>query len=601
MGTTSRAAACDDGRAVRESSSRSIPGLVPLLVGVAFCIPALTVGFVFDDLVHRLALEGKLGALSLEWWSLYDFTGGRPASELIEIGVFPWFTSPDLSLRLFRPGSSATLALDHVLFGRHALPAHVHSVLWFGALVATTSALYRRWLPVPVARLASIIYAIAGIHALPTAWLASRHTLVAAVFSVLALWGWARWREDGWRTGVVLTAVALVASSLASEAWLAGLVFLILYEWWTRDDWRTRLAGSAPFLAAGAIYALAYTWLGFGIRGSAMYISPLHDPKSYLVAAATRVPLAFAELFGGLPSILGGVEPAVERFLAGWGIAALLGTAATLFILRSRIEEDARNAVVWLGLASALSPLLLVGTAVTGRVLLVPLVGAAVVVAQALSAAWRILRRGTTRARYLAVVPWLAFGSLHLVVSPLARLGLPLVFGAAAAAHERVAQTADLGPCTTGGRLYLLTAADPSLSLYFGPSIAFYTPERARAERLRVLAIIPQDLRITRLDDRSFVLTVLDLPRRSNDFERLYRSDAQPLEPGLSVVVEELRAEVLETSAGLVTKVRFELDASLDARSTCFIAWRDQRVAPIAMPPVGQSLTVPYQRGPSGL
>jgi hypothetical protein len=50
-----------------------------------------------------------------------------------------------------------------------------------------------------------------------------------------------------------------------------------------------------------------------------------------------------------------------------------------------------------------------------------------------------------------------------------------------------------------------------------------------------------------------------------------------------------------------MTKARFELDASLDSPSSCFIAWHDQRIAPVRMPPVGQSVTLPHEKGPAGL
>ncbi len=567
---------------------------------MAFCLPAITVGFVFDDLIHRLALEGGFRELSLPWWQLYDFTRSQPAQALIDVGAFPWFTSHELSLRLLRPVTSATLALDHALWGRQALPAHLHSLLWLGALVALAAALYRRWLDPVAARLASVLYAISGVHAIPTAWLAARHTLIAAVFSLLALWGWARWREDAWRPGIALTGGALLLSALASEAWLAGLVFLLLYEGVTRADWRARALGLAPFAAAGVVSAGAYSWLGYGIRGSGMYVSPLADPGRYLAAAAVRLPLAYAELFAGLPSIVGGVEPAVAGILSSAGLLLLGVCATTLIALRSRLEGN--HHARWLALAAAatLSPLLLVGTSMSGRVLPLPMLGAAAAVAQALTVSWRALRRGTGARRYLALVPLLGLGVPHLLLSPGTRLGFPLILGAASAAHERVAREADLGPCAHGGRLYLLTAADPVLSLYLGPAVTFHTPEQARAERLRVLTVIPHDLQLTRVDAHTIELAVLGAPRRTNDFERLYRSATTPLKPGQSYTADELTARVLDTSNGLVTRVRFTLETPLDAPESCFIAWQRGRVAPVTLPAEGQNTTIPYERGPSG-
>lgn len=118
----------------------------PLFLALLFTLPALSVGFSHDDLLQRLILEGKLPAFSPSWFSLYDFTRPHlPTPTLIEHGYLPWFTNPELSLRFLRPVSSFTLALDHLCFGRQALPAHLHSLLWMLLLTFVASRLYARW------------------------------------------------------------------------------------------------------------------------------------------------------------------------------------------------------------------------------------------------------------------------------------------------------------------------------------------------------------------------------------------------------------------------------------------------------------------------
>ena len=90
-----------------------------------------------------------------------------PAAALIEQGLLPWFTDPELKLRFWRPLSSATLAIDSFLFGRNAVLAHVHSLGWLVVLVTAASRLYQRWFPAPVALLASLLFAFSGVHAIP--------------------------------------------------------------------------------------------------------------------------------------------------------------------------------------------------------------------------------------------------------------------------------------------------------------------------------------------------------------------------------------------------------------------------------------------------
>src|SRR5262245_35511913 len=135
-----------------EPRRSSGPVRIALGLGLALSLPALTVGFSNDDLLQRLELEGKLPGYERPWLTLYDFTPPcRSIAELTNWGYLPWFSESDLSLRFFRPLSSALLTLDHALFGRNALAAHVHSLVWLMLLVGVTAALYRRWFSRPIA------------------------------------------------------------------------------------------------------------------------------------------------------------------------------------------------------------------------------------------------------------------------------------------------------------------------------------------------------------------------------------------------------------------------------------------------------------------
>src|SRR5688572_16562650 len=89
-----------------------------VLAASLISIPSLFSGFSGDDLVQRLVLEGRVVGYAMGPLGLYDFTPPSfPAQKLIDAGMFPWFASPELSLRFLRPVSSASLWLDHLLFG----------------------------------------------------------------------------------------------------------------------------------------------------------------------------------------------------------------------------------------------------------------------------------------------------------------------------------------------------------------------------------------------------------------------------------------------------------------------------------------------------
>jgi len=64
---------------------------------------------------------------------------------LLEEGVFGWWTAPDFRMSFWRPLSSLTHVLDHVLWPRSFILAHVHSMAWFVALLVAVAMLYRRF------------------------------------------------------------------------------------------------------------------------------------------------------------------------------------------------------------------------------------------------------------------------------------------------------------------------------------------------------------------------------------------------------------------------------------------------------------------------
>jgi dolichyl-phosphate-mannose-protein mannosyltransferase len=569
----------------------------PTTVTLLVSLPCLFVGFSHDDLTHRLMLEGKVPGF--RWYGLYDFTPpGMPASAMIEQGSLPWFTNPEISLRFLRPVASATQALDHVLFGRRALPAHLQSLLWMAALAAIAARLYRRWFEPGAARLCAIVYALSGVHAMPTAWLASRHTLVSATFGALALWAWARWREDHFEPGRALALACLGLSLLSSESGLVAVALLVSYEVGTKGT-EPRLRRAALPLLVGLAYLGAYAALGFGARSSAFYVSPFSAPLAYALTALEGVPALGAELLLGLPSAVSGLGGSASAALfVALGLLAFAGAGTLLYRLRDDFEPGARRNLLWLSLGSFIGLFALVGAPVTGRVLPLPLLGGSAVVGHVLWAAWRRARQRQVGAWWVAVG---LLGVLHLGLAPLLRVGVALQFKEFAEAQRRLALDTDVGACAERGALYLLTGSDPILSLYLGPALLFYAPDKARAEHLRTLSMAPQSQVLTRVSATAFELEVLDPPRWGNDFEHLFRDADNPLRDGQRIQLPELSVLVSETSAGLFTRARFTLSREPEALPICLLVWRDGRLQPLPLPAVGQGTRLEHSAGPTGM
>jgi hypothetical protein len=74
--------------------------------------------------------------------------------------VFGWWMAPDFRISFWRPLSSLTHVLDHLLWPRSSVLAHAHSMLWFAALLAVLGTLYRRFHTPWIAHLPLLLYAV---------------------------------------------------------------------------------------------------------------------------------------------------------------------------------------------------------------------------------------------------------------------------------------------------------------------------------------------------------------------------------------------------------------------------------------------------------
>jgi hypothetical protein len=595
----------------RERRGLSAGAVVPcaLTAALVASLPALGVKFASDDITHRLMLEGKVPGYVGGWLGLYDFTPpAQPASAMIEQGMFPWFTDPNFSLRFLRPLSSATLGLDHALFGRNPMAAHAHGLLWMLVLAFAAGGLFRRWLAPPAAALAAIIFGLSGVHGIPVSWLASRHTLVAAAFGALSLWAWARYREDEHKPSVVWAVFALVASLLSSESGLVTVTLIAGYEVAARGL-RAGLTRAALPIGIGVAYVLAYAALGYGARASTFYVSPFQNPVDYLVAAGLGVPALIAELLTGVPSIFAGLGGTTALIVVGAvGLAAAAGVYLLYRPLGAMVPAKQRTLLRGLALGAVVGSVALVGAPVSGRVLPLPALAAAAIMGQALWASWTLARgrasvtvsplpRGHKRWWTATVV----LALFQLVLSPCMRVIMAPNFNASADALEGIAREADVGACQRGGSIYVANGSDPTLTLYGAAALIFYTPEKAGAEHFRVLSMAPQAQRLSRLSPESVELEVLGEPRQLNPFENLFRGANSPLPLQTDLHLGELTARVEQANANLFTRVRFEFTGGIDPSKHCLLVWRDKRLQNVAWPTAGAPLEIAHERGLMGL
>jgi hypothetical protein len=563
-------------------------------------LPGLAVGFLHDDLLQRLSLEGAIPDYQPGPFRLFDFTWGGESqvAHMIAEGRLPWFSDPGLALRFFRPFSSLSLALDSWLFGRSALAAHLHSLAWFLLLVVLAGALLRRWLAPREAWWASLVFALAGGHSMTTAWLSARHGLLGASFGALALLAHARRRDEGWRPGAWLAPLALVAGLLSSEVALGAVAFWVIDEAIARrGPTRERALAALPPLAIASVYLVFYGLARYGTRNSGAYISPFDAPVAFLAAVCVRVPILLAEVYAALPSAVGAAAAAAETPLAIVGALSAIGVALALHARRDAFDDERKRRLLALGLSTVGALVPAAGGIVGGRVLPLASIGGAALIGCLIASALGQVRslRGFAKLRWGALVALLFL--LHFGLSPLVRLGLPLVFRQHAEDERTFADLAEIDACPPDGSAFVITGSDPVNALYAAPSLRFYRPERiTRLRRVRVLSMAPNAHRLRGLGGGAFELETVG-PRTSNLFELIYRDS--PVRVGDEVHAGELSAHVLAAESGLPSKVSFRVEGGL--AHACFLAWRGGKLAHVATPEAGVSLEVPHEPGPMGM
>jgi len=567
----------------------AFPRILWLSLGAALGLGLCTLGMGFfgDDFGHILVLEGAPGLGKP--YDLFRFAGGDAGAlrNLMELGVYPWWTLPELKLAFWRPLSSALIGLDHHLFGRNPIPYHLHSLAWYLAVVAVYGLMLRRYLPGALGALALLLFAIDDAHLLPAGWIANRNALVATLPALTGLWLHLEWREHGRWWAMPLSLLGLAVGLTGGETALGLFAYLGAYELLgARGTWGERLRGLAPALLLGICYLLMYRALDYGAHGSGSYLDPLGEPGRYLAAAGPRLSVLLGGQLLGVPANLWSIIAASRPVLVALG---LLGLALYVWLLRGawpELTEDERRHCRWLFTGGALALLPVVSVFPDNRLLLVPGLGGCVATAVVLRHAWRLRERGE---RPLGVRPvaWV-LAVIHLVLAPLfwpvAVLGIRYV-GTGAEKMLEVTEGELDATRLREQNVVVVATGDPLAGLYTPMLWAFHGKPQARS--WRTLSLSPNAHVFTRTGPNTFELAMPQGHFHTSEFETLFRGPKYMLTPGTRVELEDIRVTVLEADAGGPTRLGFELDVPMEDPSFVFLHWRDGGLRRFTLPPVG--------------
>jgi hypothetical protein len=571
-----------------------------MVLGIALALPGLAAPFAIDDFFHIASLEGAAPA-SFRWWELYTFSpsDAQRRDMLIGSGALPWWSAPDLKLAFFRPLSSALVALDHSLFGRHVIGWHLHSLLWWAALLVVAGRFYRRVLPAGAAAFALLLFVVDDSHWLPIVWSAARNGLVATVPALLGLAAHVRWREHGWRPGVVLAPLGFAVGLAGGEVALGVLAYVVAFEALGRgrDRWRTRILALAPYVALLAVYAVARAATGAGVAGSASYIDPTRDPLDFARAALGRVPALVGNLVLNIPSELWGGDIRTRPWLAGVGLLAATSVGVWLRSALRSLPPDEARPVRWMA-GGALLGLVPGAAAMLGeRVLLPSSLGAAAVFAVLLRDGlrrWREARGGGVGRRGLLGVGIALLGVPNLVLAAPLLVGKILLWNSLAdRARDEVCRLPLEGPGPI--RAVVVWAEEPPLAEFGGGARWFYC--RGSLVSWTVLSMAPDAQRLTRTSQTELTLATLGRPLLGSEWEALFRSPDRPMQAGDTVRQQGgLEVSVQAVADGRPTRVLFRFPIRIEGSEFRLLVWRGGRPAALPVPAVGDSVLLGHQR-----
>ena len=564
-----------------------------IALGIVLALPALASPLSLDDYVHLAFLEDIL-PVHRQWWNLYTFVPEDSAARetMLRYGMLPWWSSPELKLVFFRPLASALLKLDHVLFGRHVLGWHVHSLLWWAALLGVVARLYRRAVPAAAATLALAMFAIDDAHWAPIVWPAARNGLVATTFALLGLCAHLRWRQDGWRAGAALAPLALALGLASSELALSVFAYVASYELLDGAGaaWPRRLSALLPYVPLFALYALARSMIGAGASGSGVYLDPTVEPLRFAWAAAGRIPALLGNIIWNVPAILWAAGARAQAWLVCLGVLGLIFVAWWLRSALHRLAPEEARAVRWLG-AGALVSLIPAAAGLPSEHTLLPAsVGAAPVLALLVRDGvrrWResrgILRRGWAGAMLAAV-------ALPNVVLAAPLLVGKLLYWRQLANHITNVVCACPVVRSNSTRALLAWSDDP-FALYGWGAAWLSCPGPMLA--WMPLSQSPHPQTLTRVSANALLLEYPDQPALDSQTEALFRDPRAAMQVGTTVKVEGgLTVTVEAVERGRPKRVRFEFARPIEDTDFRVLEWQKNHLGNLTLR-IGESAAFP--------
>ena len=568
---------------------------VAVAAGIILSLPSLSVGWMFDDYYQRWILIGSpkypdIAEPPLEMFCFAE--NSQRIQRMKEIGIFPWWTSPDFRALFLRPVTALTHWIDYKLWPNWPQLMHAQSLVWFGLLLVSTGMLYRRMMRWSVAvGLATLLYCLDYTHAVPADWLANRNSVLATLFGVLAISAHIRWQTEGrWRYGF-LALGCLTLSLLSAEAGIASCAYLLAYQLTCdRGTFWNRLGKLMPYVLVVVIWRIAWNWHGsMAFIGGDWYVDPLTDPVHFFHVLLWRVPLLVVGQWALPPAeihFMLGPQELFWMWLEGVVLMAMLAAAMMPLLKRSRVARFwALGSLLAMLPASAAPPM--------SRTLTFVGIGALGLLGQYLAAAldgrfwWNLsaFARGCRATLIGALV------LIHLVIAP---VGLYVMSRYVLGPNEVLIGCHTIPNVTSDeSRRDLIIVNHPFPLDMMALLVQRAMDNEPLPRHVQVLAPAGSRLSIERLDAKTLSV------RSDSEFFALPSAQIFYLpdylsQVGKSISLPPVTATIDQLAGdGQPTAVRFHFDVPLEDGSLHWIYWHAGEFCEFVPPKVGEQVTLP--------
>lgn len=533
-------------------------------LAILLTLPSLGGGLWGDDYFQARHFLGWFNGSGEPWWDMFHLQTGELAKRFG--GTAPWWTADELRVQFFRPLTAATHLVDYWLWPSAHWVKHLHNIVYFALLVGAVAKLYRAVERDPrVALLASMLFACSYVHSTSVGWIANRNAILAALFGVLCILAYLRWRAaDGPPTMGFVAMGLLVASLLCGEIGVCTIAIVIALEFRARRDVRPRRRPwLGPVVAVSIVvgWRVGYQTMGFGASSSGAYIDPVGSPLLFAEHIPAR--LAWLGAFVLVP-----VRAVLIDGLATWGRVPLCGLLlVTGVVLALAVWRQRRRNIHWL-LATGGCLIPLVASVPGDRLLTFAVIGFCPIVAtflvETLDAPNRVrcsLAAIVVACHFVLSAALLSWGSLDLSHG----------FRGTAQTHPGLNFASDAEMAQRS--LVVLWA--PGFALVHEMGGARMMAGRRAPTFTWVLGISEVEPTITREGCCSLVVRAPNGMGREA-FAASYRGPQVPFEPGARVQTLAFEAEVASVDGdGFPTEVRFMFGDRLDSGRMLFIRWKD--------------------------